>query len=414
MKRYLIAAAAVAAAASPHLHKHRHLHDLNERDLPTVTDAVATATVYEITGTQIAKDAACAGVASGKFTWKNPADAAICAAAASSAAPTAPAPPASASPSASPGAEAGQFYGGPAGGGHGGAAGSGGSGGSGWTDSGATGIDADFPDGQLDCGTFPSQYGALPVSYLGMNGWIGLQDVGSNNGGPIHTIHTLLSGDNCREGVMCSYACPAGYTKTQWPQTQGATGQSVGGLSCSGGKLRLTNPGLSSKLCMAGQGGVQAQNNAGQVVSICRTDYPGTEAETVPVALQPGQSQPLNNPNADTGYKWQGKDTSAQYYLNPIGVGPEKACQWGDGSQPIGNWAPINFGVGYKGGKTWLSIFQNKPTTLQKYQGRVELKGDLSDKCYYENGKFYGATGPNDDGCTVAVNSGTATYIISS
>lgn len=442
MKRYILAATAAVAVANPHLHKHRHLHDLNERAVVTTTDIVATATVYEITGTQIPKDQACEGVAEGKYTWKDPADAAVCAASSAAAAPPAPPsspPPAAPSPpAASPSAEAGQFYGGPQGGPPGGPSGGppagppggGSGGGSGWTDSGVTGIDTPFPDGQLDCGTFPSQYGALYVPYLKLNGWIGLQDVGSNTGGAIDTIQTLLAGDNCREGVMCSYACPPGYTKTQWPQTQGSTGQSVGGLSCSGGKLRLTNPGLSNKLCMAGQGGVQAQNNAGGVVSICRTDYPGTEAETVPVALQPGQTQPLNNPNTDTAYKWQGKDTSAQYYLNPIGVGPEQACQWGDGSQPIGNWAPINFGVSYKGGKTWLSIFQNKPTTQAKYQGRVELQGDLSDKCYYENGMFYGATGANGDGCTVspsfdtsdkhtdpaqvAVNSGTATYVVSS
>ena len=73
--------------------------------------------------------------------------------------------------------------------------------------------------------------------------------------------------------------------------------------------------------------------------------------------------------------------------------------------QPLGNYAAINFGVGYKDGKTWLSIFQNAPTTNAQYQGKVELKGDISDKCYYENGQYCGATGCNANGCTVSISS---------
>lgn len=414
MKRYLIAATAVAAAANPHLHKHRHLHDLAARAELTTTAIVATATVYEAAGTQIPKDAACAAVAEGKLTWANPEDAYVCQQAAETAAPAAP----STQPSPSPSADAGQFYGAP-GVPSGPGPGNNGQGAvpsspvgsappaaqTGWADSGATGLDADFPDGQIPCSTFPSAYGAINVDYLKLGGWIGLQNVGNGLAtGYINNIETLVAGGTCGEGVMCSYACPPGYTKTQWPSTQGATGQSVGGLSCSGGMLRLTNPGLSKKLCMAGMGGVQAQNNANGVVAICRTDYPGTESETVPMELQPGQTLPVNNPDAASGYKWKGADTSAQYYLNPIGTSAASGCQWGSAGNPIGNWAPINFGVGYKDGKTWLSIFQNKPTQLAPYQGRVELQGDLSAKCYYENGQYCGATGCNADGCTVCFN----------
>jgi len=201
--------------------------------------------------------------------------------------------------------------------------------------------------------------------------------------------------------MMCSYACPAGYQKSQWPTSQGSTGQSVGGIQCSNGKLHLTNPSLSSSLCIAGAGGVQAQNNAGGVVAICRTDYPGTEAETIPVELQPGQTESLANPDAATYYSWQGSATSAQYYLNPIGTSAQDGCQWGSSGSNIGNWAPINFGVGYKDGKTWLSIFQNSPTTSASYSGTVELQGDLSAKCIYQNGQYCGATGCNSNGCTV-------------
>jgi SUN family beta-glucosidase len=191
MKRYILAAAVASAAANPHLHKHRHLH---ERDAVTTTDIVATATVYEVAGTQIPKDEACAAVAAGKYTWKDPNDAAVCAssAAAASAAASSPPPPAvpSPPPASSVSAEAGQFFGNPAGGSAPSPPAGIGSG-SDWTDSGATGVDADFPDGQLDCSTFPSQYGAVAAPWLNMNGWIGLQDVGGNTNGPISSIKTL-------------------------------------------------------------------------------------------------------------------------------------------------------------------------------------------------------------------------------
>lgn len=76
-------------------------------------------------------------------------------------------------------------------------------------------------------------------------------------------------------------------------------------------------------------------------------------------------------------------------------------CQWGDGSQPVGNWAPINLGVGQVNGK-WLSIFQNSPTTNKKLDFNVKITGDnLSGDCRYENGKFYSDTTSNDSGCTV-------------
>lgn len=134
-----------------------------------------------------------------------------------------------------------------------------------------------------------------------------------------------------------------------------------------------------------------------EVSNVCA----GTEAETVP--LRAGADvQPLTCPDGEKYFKWQGKTTSAQYYVNPKGVSTEKGCQWGDGSQPIGNWAPINLGVGQNNGK-WLSIFQNSPTTNEKLDFNVKLKGDnLSGSCRYEGGRFYSEAGSNDSGCTVS------------
>ncbi|KAL4974254.1 hypothetical protein BDW66DRAFT_90905 [Aspergillus desertorum] len=274
----------------------------------------------------------------------------------------------------------------------------------------ATGLDAAFPDGELDCSTFPSDYGAVPLDYLGLDGWSGIQYV-TVVGEIISDIVTAVTGDSCTSGAMCSYACPPGYQKSQWPSTQGSTGQSVGGLQCKLGKLYLTNPDLSDKLCITGVGGVKAKNTLSEHVAVCRTDYPGTESETIPISLNSGETKEVTCPDGSTYYKWEGKTTSAQYYVNPAGTSQEEGCQWGDGSKPVGNWAPINLGVGENNGK-WLSIFQNSPTTTEKLDFNIKIQGDnLSGSCKYEDGSFISDTGSNDSGCTVEVLSGDATFV---
>lgn len=411
------AASATAVLAQPHVHNHRHLHQ-QKRDITKTTWApAATDYVYVLNGKQITAEEACEGLKDNELKFVDGIDPGVCSSSSSSwssntesAATTTTAAAATSKPAEfydAPSSAAWSYSSEPS------ASAAATSSGSSWSSSsGATGIGASFPDGQLSCDTFPSDYGAIPVSYLGMGGWSGLQAVTIANNLVNHIV-TGISGDNCREGMMCSYACPPGYQKSQWPSTQGATGQSVGGLSCSGGKLRLTNAALSTSLCIPGVGGVQATNKASGVVAICRTDYPGTESETIPVELQPGATNELTVPDAAAYYEWQGQSTSAQYYLNPIGYGAQDACQWGTPGKPLGNYAPINFGVGAKDGKTWLSIFQNSPTTDAKYEGKVELQGNLSGTCKYENGQYCGVTGCNAQGCTVAVISGTATYVIS-
>lgn len=445
----LTAATASVALAQPHVHKHQHqhqhLHDLKERDVTQTSWAPGpTAYIYMLNGKEISAEEVCEGLQEKELKFVDGHDPGVCAYLSTSEASTSTetsteAPPSTSTwssaadqvssqpaeffqapnsfshpswPSASPSAAApSSGSGAPSSGSGAPSSSSNSDGSSSWAPpaqsssapsvpSGGTGIDAPFPDGQLDCSQFPSDYGALAVNYLGMAGWSGLQAVTIANGFVNHIV-TGVSGQGCTDGMMCSYACPPGYQKSQWPSTQGSTGQSVGGLSCSGGKLYLTNSGLSNKLCIKGVGGVQATNSASGVVAICRTDYPGTEAETVPVELQPGSTQELTVPDAGSYYVWQGKSTSAQYYLNPIGVSAAQGCQWGTPGTPVGNFAPINFGIGAKDGVTWLSIFQNSPTTNAQYQGTVELTGNLSGTCKYSNGQYCGVTGCNSQGCTV-------------
>lgn len=268
--------------------------------------------------------------------------------------------------------------------------------------SGAKGLNAEFPDGEIDCSEFPSDYGAVALDYLGLGGYSGIQYVTFLDD-LISDIVTAVTGDECHGGAMCSYACPPGYQKSQWPTTQGKTGQSVGGLQCKLGKLYRTNKD-HKQLCIPGVGGVHIKNKMSDNVAVCRTDYPGTESETVPLSASPGITHDLTCPNGDDYFFWEGKATSAQYYVNPKGVSTEKGCQWGDGSEPIGNWAPINLGVGYTKNGKFLSIFPNAPTTDETLDFNIKLEGDnLSDECRYEKGKFYDSNGliSGNSGCTV-------------
>ncbi|KAF1983943.1 glycoside hydrolase family 132 protein, partial [Aulographum hederae CBS 113979] len=228
-------------------------------------------------------------------------------------------------------------------------------------------------------------------------------------------IHTAKSG-GCTEGSYCSYACGAGYQKAQWPTAQGMTGQSVGGILCKNGKLHKTS-GNQKKLCMRGTSKIDVKvvNKMGENSAVCRTDYPGTESETVPLDTQPGQSYPLTCPDGENYYIWQGKTTSAQYYVNPSGVSVSDACQWGSAGTNRGNWAPVNLGVGYSAGSGWLSIMANAPTNPDgKLNFKIHIEGDdINGECSYENGQYCDGSGCNSQGCTVAVRSGEARYVFS-
>lgn len=267
------------------------------------------------------------------------------------------------------------------------------------------GISSEFPSGKIGCSEFPSSYGALAVDWLKMGGWIGLQKTpGYTPGVAINTIHTGIAGDSCAPGTFCSYSCAPGYQKAQWPTTQGATGQSVGGLYCnSDGKLELTNPDYKV-LCIPGTGEVRVKNNLKKNVPICRTDYPGTESETVPLNTQPGQEYEMTCPDAKKYYKWGNAFTSAQYYINPAGSPVEDACRWNEAGSNMGNWAPINLGVG-KGpaGMTYISIFRNAPTNPDgKLNFSIKITGDVSGKCEYHSGTFWNNGAESPSGCTVS------------
>jgi hypothetical protein len=268
---------------------------------------------------------------------------------------------------------------------------------------GVTGIDADFPSGQLSCDTFPSQYGAYALPWLGTGGWASVQQVPDYNIGDsvISYIVQAISGTGCTAGSYCSYACPVGYVKTQWPASQGATGQSVGGLYCNkSGKLELSRAAYP-KLCEKGVGGVSIVNKLTGGCAVCRTEYPGSESMVIPTWTESGGTYDLANVASSTYYVWQGKSTTLQYYVNPKNVAVQDACLWNSPTNPLsaGNWSPMNIGVGKDAsGITYLSIFPNTPTSTATLDFDVVISGDIgSSVCYYKSGAY-----SQTNGCTVS------------
>lgn len=260
-------------------------------------------------------------------------------------------------------------------------------------------ISGSFEDGVLDCSSFPSsQPGVLALNYLGFGGWSGLYNSASSSPG------------SCTEGTYCSYACQPGMSKSQWPSDQPSNGVSVGGLLCKSGKLYRTNT-ASSNLCEWGVDGAVVVSQLSSDVSICRTDYPGTENMVVPTIVSAGSTAALTTVDESTYYQWQGKGTSAQYYVNNAGISQSSGCVWGTSGSNVGNWAPLNFGAGHSNGITYLSLIPN-PNNSNAANFNVKIIGDtgatINGDCKYENGVYSGGS----SGCTVSVTSGRGMFVL--
>ncbi|KAI1760968.1 SUN-domain-containing protein [Hypoxylon sp. FL1150] len=270
---------------------------------------------------------------------------------------------------------------------------------------GGTGIDAEFPSGEIKCTEFPSDYGAVAVDSLGLGGWTGLQFTPDYNIGDlaISYIETGVKGMSLQKGFY-SYACPDGYVKSQWPTAQGSSKQSVGGLLCnSDGYLELTRTTVKT-LCEAGVGGVTVKNDMVKNVAICRTDYPGTESMVIPVDSQPGTTVDLANIASTDYYHWGSLSTTLQYYVNQPGISVEDGCVWDctTDHDECGNWAPTILGVGKSSdGNTYISLFPNTPTSSATPRMNINITGDVSIQCYYQDGAY--AVG--DSGCTTTIPS---------
>jgi SUN family beta-glucosidase len=126
----------------------------------------------------------------------------------------------------------------------------------------------------------------------------------------------------------------------------------------------------------------------------------------IPTCPQPGQSYPVTNPSSSNYYQWLDngvlKPTTAQYYLNPMGVDVNNSCTWNSPSHPgsAGNWAAMNIGVGQDAsGITYISLFANLPTSNAQLDYNVQITGTgISGSCSYTAGQGY----TSGNGCTVS------------
>ncbi|CCC71184.1 hypothetical protein NCAS_0G02970 [Naumovozyma castellii] len=262
-----------------------------------------------------------------------------------------------------------------------------------------SGPSSKFEDGTIACDQFPSGQGVISVDWVGGNGWSGIENTDTSTGG------------SCKEGSYCSYACQPGMSKTQWPSEQPADGRSVGGLLCKNGFLYRSNTN-TDYLCEWGVEAADVVSELSQGVAICRTDYPGTENMVIPTYVEAGNTLPLTVVDQDSYYTWRGLKTSAQYYVNNAGVSVEDGCVWGTDGSGVGNWAPLNFGAGSTNGISYLSLIPN-PNNKSPLNFNVKIvaaddNSQVDGNCYYENGSFVGG----EDGCTVAVRSGKAKFVL--
>ncbi|KAF1972447.1 SUN-domain-containing protein [Bimuria novae-zelandiae CBS 107.79] len=450
--RYVAVAFATAAAtalAKPHgYHARRHAVAAKRADLVVhVQGPVATVVVYELNGQKITEDDVRNGIANGTLTWV---DGVLSSSAVVAPPPTptatvqvvennhdtedkAPvehsAPPASVvapeptkQPQSSPLAETGNSP-------------------DPLTyqpvdnDGNCSDCDKEFPNGKLDCSQFPVGYGAILVHNEGLGGYTGIQAPANGLSKRVDAYHNIMTvptgscpdGSCCSPGRFCSYSCPNPYLKMSWPKPQGSTKESVGGLFCNqNGKLEMADGSISKSLCGRGSTRVkvQVQSKLSKPVSICRTDYPGTESETLPLTINPGETKELANPDQSAYYEWDGKATSAQYYVNNQGVEEKRACTWGNGSGDEGNRAPVNLGTSFVSidrttrkpvNAGFTALFQNKPTNpYAKLNFAIQFTGGgVSSPCTYKNGHYNGdAKGDNFDGCTASIADGSTLTIV--
>ncbi|KAI4608111.1 hypothetical protein J4E83_009294 [Alternaria metachromatica] len=290
--------------------------------------------------------------------------------------------------------------------------------------------DKEFPDGKIRCTEFPHGYGALPIAHEGLGGWSGIQDPQYSGGDGFDDITTVPKGSCsdgtcCTSGSFCSYGCPNPYLKASFPSIQGRTGQSVGGLYCNeDGFLEMADGKIANTLCVQGskQMGVKVQNKLSKSVSFCRTDYPGTESMTFPVTVGPGETGFLANPDQQKYFFWQGKKTSAQYYVNKQGVPEDEACTWGTEMGGKGNWAPAVFGTSFDDGpmqEGFSSLKQNELCKKERLGYDITFIGDgVVSPCRYKTATNQWCQADKcwedpDRGCTAAIMHGDLTVVLS-
>ncbi|KAL9615722.1 MAG: hypothetical protein Q9160_009312 [Pyrenula sp. 1 TL-2023] len=125
-----------------------------------------------------------------------------------------------------------------------------------------------------------------------------------------------------------------------------------GGLYCDSNG-QISKPFPDKDYCKDGSGNIGVKNNADGVVSFCQTVLPGNEAMLIPTSIQDWEALAVPGPSY-----WC--ETAAHYYINPPGVGTDKACVWGSKDNPVGNWSPYVAGANTDpNGNTFIKLAWN-------------------------------------------------------
>jgi hypothetical protein len=134
---------------------------------------------------------------------------------------------------------------------------------------------------------------------------------------------------------------------------------------------------------------------------------------TFPLTLGPGQEGYLASPDLGNYYMWEGKATSAHYYINDQGISEDDACTWAKDGDARGNWAPVIFGTSFDGKsqKGYSSLKQNELNRKTKLNYSISFEGDgVVSPCSYKKSTDQYCQGDScwtvkDDpnrGCTVS------------
>jgi hypothetical protein len=130
---------------------------------------------------------------------------------------------------------------------------------------------------------------------------------------------------------------------------------------------------------------------------------------TFPLTVGPGETGYLASPDLSKYYFWDGKPTSAHYYVNNQGVSEADACTWATEGSGRGNWAPVIFGTSFddKTKKGYSSLKQNELNKHDKLNYSITFKGTVdASACSYKKSADQYCQGDDcwtdrNRGCTV-------------
>lgn len=142
---------------------------------------------------------------------------------------------------------------------------------------------------------------------------------------------------------------------------------------------------------------------------------------TFPLTIGPGETGYLANPDQSKYFFWEGKPTSAHYYVNKQGVPENEACTWGQDGKGVGNWSPTIFGTSFDDMSSnvgYSSLKQNELNWNDRLDYSITFEGDgVTNACKYkastgqygQGNKWFDSI---KDGCTAGISQGSTLTLV--